>query len=96
MREKTSLDKKIAKKKHFERGDLVKVRVFEHTNHETGEKEEKEFIFMILEKIHQFNGKNGTSYKVWDIAEGVEKKEIYLHDIPENQAEVTLIRKENE
>lgn len=96
MRERTSLDKKIAKKKHFEKGDIVQIRVFEYTNDETGEKEEKKFTFMILEKTHHFYGKSGTHYKVWDIAEGVEKKEVYLHDIPEEKAEVTLVRKTNE
>jgi hypothetical protein len=96
MRERTALDKKIARKKHFEKGDVVQVRVFELNNIETGEKEEKKFTFMILEKTHLFHGKNGTHYKVWDIAEGVEKTEIYLHDIPEEKAEVTLVRKTNE
>jgi hypothetical protein len=96
MREKTELDKKISKKKHFEKGDLVEIRVFDHTNHETGEKEEKTFVHLILEKIHLYSGKNGTYYKVWDIGEGVEKNEIYLHDIPEDKAEVKLIGKADE
>jgi hypothetical protein len=96
MREATPLDKKIAKKKHFKKGDLVQIRVFEHTNHETGEKEEKTFVHVILEKTHLYNGKNGTHYKVWDIGEGVEKNEIYLHDIPEEKAEVKLSGKADE
>ena len=96
MRKRTHLDKKISKKKHFKKGDLVQIRVFEHTNHETGEKEEKTFVFMILEKTHLFDGANGTHYKVWNISEGKEINEVYIHDIPENQAEVTLIRESDE
>lgn len=87
MRERTTEDDRIARKKHFEKGDLVEIRLLAS---------DKSKIYVILEKTHLFHGKNGTHYKVWDIGEGIELKERYLHDIPEDKAEVKLLESSNE
>jgi hypothetical protein len=96
MREATPLDKKIAKMKHYQKGDLVQIRALQHINHETGQAEEKTFVYIVLEKTHLYHGKGGTYYKVWNVGEGKEMNEMYLHDIPEEKAEVKLIGKADE
>ena len=97
MRERTSEDDRIARKKHFKKGDVIQIRVFKKINKETQEETpEKIYTQIILEKTHMFEGQQGTYYKVWSIEEGIEKEKIYLHDIPEDKAEVTLLESSDE
>ena len=82
MRQRTKRDKVVAKKKHFQKGDIVKVRILE--------KENEVYYHLITEKVHQYDGERGTYYKTIEIGSGKIHQELYLHDIPEHAAEVTL------
>jgi hypothetical protein len=82
MRQATKRDKLIAKKKHFEVGDIVKVRLLQ--------KENEIYYHLITQKVHQYDGQRGTYYKTIELNSGKAHQELYLHDIPEGAAEVTL------
>lgn len=97
MRERTPEDDRIARKKHFKKGDVIQIKVFKKIDQETlEEKPEKIYTQIILEKTHMFEGQQGTYYKVWSIEEAIEKEKVYLHDIPEDKAEVKLLESSNE
>lgn len=97
MRERTERDDIVAKKKHFKKGDVVEVRVFKSSKTDTGKAGPKTYTYIILDKVHSFEGEHGTYYKVWDVEQGVEADgPRYLHDIPEDVAEVCLVGEADE